>query len=232
MTNLFFDVLIAVLLVMAIVFCLRLNGRLKSMRQMGAELTPFMKNMSGYLGQISQSIDKLKQVADLGNQGLNEHIPVAINLKDDFDLLLEHSDKMARRLDEVIEKAREMEQRLQQTVRVSEGARSGDRRIEPVLQRGPERPQQGSSPQQNPPQQQKNVSKNHPQERPDDRMSTTARPYSTPPLGLDDEMDFFVPSQSRHSGENKFTSEKEREMDPKRSHPVDRGIMAKLRGLR
>jgi hypothetical protein len=42
-----------------------------------------MKNMTNYLSQISQSIDILKHVSDLGNHGLNEHIPVAISLKDD-----------------------------------------------------------------------------------------------------------------------------------------------------
>jgi hypothetical protein len=54
------DGLMVGLLISAIIFCWRLNARLQKMRQMGQELTPFMKNMAAYVTQISQTIDKLK----------------------------------------------------------------------------------------------------------------------------------------------------------------------------
>ncbi|MES2252318.1 MAG: hypothetical protein V4482_01365 [Pseudomonadota bacterium] len=228
MLNLFFDVIMVGLLLAAIVFCLKLSGRLKTMRDLGAELSPFMKNMSGYLGQISNSIDTLKKVADLGNQGLNEHIPVAINLKEDFDLLLEHSDKMAKRLDEIIEKAREMDQRLQQTVRIAEGARSLDRRAEPVLQRDLARPAQNA--QQTQTQKQAPFTKNN---FVDEREDSASRSFILPSSrSVDDDVDFFVPSQARQRAEQKSNAEYEGEMQKRRPNPVERGIMAKLRGLR
>jgi len=228
MLNLFFDIIMIGLLLAAILFGLKLSGRLKTMRDLGAELSPFMKNMSGYLGQISNSIDALKKVADLGNQGLNEHIPVAINLKEDFDLLLEHSDKMAKRLDEIIEKAREMDQRLQQTVRVAEGARVLDRSAEPVFQRDSVRPTH--SPQQRPAQQQAPFTKNNfiPE-----RENSPSRSFAIQPLaGDDDDVDFFVPSQERQRADQKLHVDPDGEMQKRRPNPVERGIMAKLRGLR
>jgi hypothetical protein len=224
MINLFFDVLMAGLLVAAIIFCWRLNGRLKTMRQMGAELSPFMKNMTNYLGQISQSIDKLKQVADLGNQGLNEHIPVAISLKDDFDILLEYSDKMARRLDEVIEKAREIDQQLQKTMHIAEAARANDRRSEPSLQRSGDKTQRGDSVYQEP------YTKDRYK---DERVNMASQPFPIPPLELEkDGVDFFVPSQLKQMDSNMRNTEKKSEASHKQSQSIERGIMAKLRGLR
>lgn len=104
---------------MAIIFCWRLNKRLMGMKQMGAQLTPFIRNFSSYLTQISQSIDKLKETADVGHKSLSEQIPQAMSLKDDFDILLEHSDKIAKRLDQVIEKAQQTEKLLQQAVQMA-----------------------------------------------------------------------------------------------------------------
>ena len=224
MINLFFDVVMIGLLVAAIIFCWRLNARLKTMRQMGVELSPFMKNMANYLGQISQSIDKLKQVADLGNQGLNEHIPVAISLKDDFDILLEYSEKMARRLDEVIEKAREIDQRLQQTMHIAETTRVNDRRAEHAIQRSADKAQRNDSAYQEP------YTKDRYKE---ERANTFAQPFPPPPLGFEkDDVDFFVPSQSKKIDHNVRNSEKNEVAGQKKTHSIDSGIMAKLRGLR
>lgn len=223
MINLFFDVLMAGLLVAAIIFCWRLNGRLKTMRQMGAELSPFMKNMTNCLGQISQSIDKLKQVADLGNQGLNEHIPIAISLKDDFDILLEYSDKMARRLDEVIEKAREIDQQLQKTMHIAETARANDRRIESTLQRPADKAKRSDSVYQEP------YTKDRYK---DERVNMSSQPFPIPPLEFEkDEVDFFVPSQLKETNSAMRNTDKN-EMSHKKSQSIERGIMAKLRGLR
>jgi hypothetical protein len=126
MTNMLFDIFIASLLGMAIIFCWRLNVRLQSMRKMGADLSPFMKNLASYLHHISGTIDKLKYIADTSHRGLNEQIPAATALKDDFDILLEHSEKMARRLDEVIENAQQMDRQLQHTLTLVEKSRHMD----------------------------------------------------------------------------------------------------------
>lgn len=135
MLSLFFDITLVTLLFAAIIFCYRLNARLKNMKQMGEELSPFLKNVAGYISQISQTIDKLKSVTDSSNEVLNEKIPLAITLKDDFDILLEYSEKMAMRLDDVIAKAREVDKSLQETLRLSEAATDRNRSIDDVLNR-------------------------------------------------------------------------------------------------
>jgi hypothetical protein len=116
MSNLLLDAFMLVLLFMAILFCWRLNKRLQGMRQMGAQMAPFMKNFSGYVNQISKDIETLKETAEISHKDLSEKIPQALSLKDDFDILLEHSEKIAARLDQIIEKAQIAEQHLQQTV--------------------------------------------------------------------------------------------------------------------
>ena len=125
MNNILLDGFMVTLLFMAIIFCWRLNNRLMGMKQMGAQLTPFVRNFSSYLTQISQSIDKLKETADVGQKGLTEQIPQAMALKDDFDILLEHSDKIAKRLDQIIEKAQQTEKLLQQAVQMASRGNPG-----------------------------------------------------------------------------------------------------------
>jgi hypothetical protein len=121
MQTLIVDIFMISLLFMAIIFCWRLNVRLKHMRTMGEDLSPFMRNLSVYLGNISTTIDKLRQVAEIGDSSLNEKIPTAMALKEDFDILLEHSEKMAQRLDEVIDKARQMDRQLHHTLQLASG---------------------------------------------------------------------------------------------------------------
>jgi hypothetical protein len=240
MTNILFDILMIGLLVVAIIFCYRLNVRLNTMKEMGTELSPFMKYMSDYLGQISQSIDKLKQVADVSKQGLNENIPLAINLKDDFDLLLEHSEKMLKRLDEVIDKARAVDQRLQQTMRIVESSRSKDQFVESVGQKfaeqKPAEPPRQSSVQEEP--FEKNNRVNQEPYMRDMRFKDTSiddsLQFSAPSFGRD-ETDYFIPNQQQQSQqrrtESPFNADREYGVNPKHP-PAERGIMAKLKGLR
>lgn len=137
MNNILLDGFMVTLLFMAIIFCWRLNKRLMGMKQMGAQLTPFVRNFSSYLTQISQSIDKLKETADVGHKGLSEQIPQAMSLKDDFDILLEHSDKIAKRLDQIIEKAQQTEKLLQQAVQAATRGNPGAFQTAELMKRTP-----------------------------------------------------------------------------------------------
>jgi hypothetical protein len=120
MVSFLFDIILVALLVVGILFCYQLNSRLKNIRHMGEELSPFMKNVSGYIGHISGAIDKLKGLTDSNAQSLQEKIPEVLNLKDDFDILLEYGERMANRLDEIIEKARSVDTRLKETLDAAE----------------------------------------------------------------------------------------------------------------
>ncbi|MCX7338817.1 MAG: hypothetical protein NTX76_06035 [Alphaproteobacteria bacterium] len=119
MNNILIDGFMIVLLLMAIVFCWRLNKRLQGMKQIGGDLQPFLRHFSTYIGKISQQIDTLREAADQGHNGLSEKIPRAASLKDDLDILLEHSEKISTRLDILIGKAQQIEKRLHQTVELA-----------------------------------------------------------------------------------------------------------------
>ncbi len=230
MKTIFFDLVMISLLIGAIIFCYRLNNRIKTLREMGTELSPFMNNLSNYLGRISQSVDKLKQISDLGNKSLNENIPIAINLKDDFDLLLEYSDKMANRLDELIAKARDVDQKLQQTLRISEGARSNESRIDPSLKKSPER----SQPERNQHEMSMHYSKQtHAKNHLMNENLPLSKPLQSPPSNYSplnpnrNDSGYLNPSQLN---QQIYTEVEEKER--KQNNPIGRGIMEKLRGLR
>jgi hypothetical protein len=106
------DSLVVMLLIMAIVFCWRLNGRVQNMKQVGQEFKPFVKNLSSYLSQITGQIDKLRETTEVSHKTLGQQLPQGMRLKDDFDVMLDHGEKLAQRLDDVLEKAYRVERQL------------------------------------------------------------------------------------------------------------------------
>lgn len=224
MISFIFDLFLVSLLFIAIVFCFKLNARLKSMRQMGEELSPFMKNVAGYIGQISQTIDRLKAISDTSNQGLNDQIPLAVNLKDDLDILLEYSDKMAKRLDEVIDKARSIDVKLQETLRLAEVAVVTQRSIDTVR-----RVREPVAPTPEP------IVENKVVTPPQATHFNEYAPdfFSMPELDLNnDEKEFFLSNLlSRTDFEQRKGNENVVRHQPKAVQQKG-GIMAKLRGLR
>lgn len=112
MSMLVMDVLVVALLMMAILFCWRLNGRIQNMKQVGQEFKPFIKNLSSYLTQITGQIDKLREATDISHKTLGQQLPKGMRLKDDFDVIFDHGEKLAQRLDSVLEKAYRVERQL------------------------------------------------------------------------------------------------------------------------
>ncbi|MDP3371447.1 MAG: hypothetical protein Q8S21_00925 [Candidatus Paracaedibacteraceae bacterium] len=87
---------------------------------MAEKFSPVLKNVEGRIAQISYTTERLKMIADTTNYGTKDQIPLAINLKDDLNILLEYSDKIAKRLDEVLEKARDIDIKVQKYLGVAE----------------------------------------------------------------------------------------------------------------
>lgn len=116
MSMLIMDGLMVSLLIMAIAFCWRLNGRVQNIKEVGQEFKPFMKNLSSYLGQISAQISKLKETSEHTHKTLGQQLPHGVKLKDDFDVMIEHGEKLADRLEHILEKAYQIERQLNEMV--------------------------------------------------------------------------------------------------------------------
>lgn len=115
--NLFLmDAMMVGLLIMAIAFCWRLNGRLQNIRDMGKEIRPFLSGLGSYMTQISQYIEKLRETSEATHKGLGQQLPQAIQLKDDFDFMLDHGEQLAQRLEKILERAHVTERQLNEIV--------------------------------------------------------------------------------------------------------------------
>ena len=107
------------LLILAFVCCYRLSKNLRSVKDLTNNLAPTIERLSQVLVGVSQSIGILKQTSDISQKGLTTYLPEAKLLNDDLLLLIEHADRLSYRLDELIEKASDVEKDLRQTLLVS-----------------------------------------------------------------------------------------------------------------
>jgi hypothetical protein len=117
------DAMMVGLLIMAIAFCWRLNGRLQNMREMGQEIKPFLKGLGSYITQIAQYIDKLKETSEAAHKNLGNQLPQAIKIKDDFDFMLDHGEQLADRLEKILERAHSAERQLNEIVQRTQRSR-------------------------------------------------------------------------------------------------------------
>lgn len=106
------DAMMVGLLIMAIAFCWRLNGRLQNMRDMGQEIKPFLKGLGSYITQIAHYIEKLQHTSEAAHKNLGNQLPQAMKIKDDFDFMLDHGEQLADRLEKILENAHAAERQL------------------------------------------------------------------------------------------------------------------------
>jgi len=113
------DAGIALLLVVAVVFCYRVSKKLQSLRSFTTVLAPSIERLNKTLQNANQSVDVLRQATDISQKGLETYLPNAQAINEDVTLLIEHADRMSYRLDELIVKAEEIEKNLRKTLLVS-----------------------------------------------------------------------------------------------------------------
>jgi hypothetical protein len=103
------DIVMIVLLILAIAFCWNLNNRMNNVKEMGKDILPSVKTLSGVISKISEHLDLLKSHTKKAEGLLTQDIPVAKQLKDDLEILLEYSESSAKNLEILIDKAKQTE---------------------------------------------------------------------------------------------------------------------------
>jgi|SRR3546814_537157 hypothetical protein len=93
------DVVVAVLLVVTVVYCWRLNQRLSTLRQGRAELAALVTQLTQATMRAESSIGALKIAAKEASQGLEENIGTARSLRDELAMITETGNNLANRLE-------------------------------------------------------------------------------------------------------------------------------------
>jgi hypothetical protein len=93
------DVLIAVLLVVTVAYCWRLNQRLSTLRQGREELAALVNQLTQATMRAEGSIGALKIAAKEATGGLEENIGTARALRDELALITETGNNLANRLE-------------------------------------------------------------------------------------------------------------------------------------
>lgn len=121
MMNSMIDVSITLFLLVSIFLCTRLTLRLRNMKKISSEISPFIKRFAEYVNKTEKSVDHFKKATEEGSKILNEKIPQALSLKSDFEVLLEHCEKIADRLDKIIKNVEVVESNLENVSKLYNG---------------------------------------------------------------------------------------------------------------
>lgn len=113
MVNVLSNLILCFILFLAVIFFIQLLKKIKNFDVASEKISPFLKTILGAAEKMSKNIDKLDQIAQENKQAIHNHIPQAQQLRDDFDVLISISEKLALRLDESIQKARKSEHELE-----------------------------------------------------------------------------------------------------------------------
>jgi len=100
--SLILDIVVSLLLVATIIYAVRLNNRLGSLRRERKDLEAFTASFNSAVKRAESSISVLKKTAD----GLEDQVSRAQSLRDDLAFLMERGGVTADRLEEVIRNAR------------------------------------------------------------------------------------------------------------------------------
>jgi|GEM_PF-1319064 len=93
------DVVIAVLLVVTVVYCWRLNQRLSTLRQGREELAALVGQLTQASMRAETSIGTLKAAAKEAGSALEEKIGAATSLRDELAMITETGNNLANRLE-------------------------------------------------------------------------------------------------------------------------------------
>ncbi len=124
MVNILSNLIICFILFLAVIFFMQLLKKLKHFDNTSEKISPFLKTVLGAVETMSKSIEKLDRVSQDNKRAIQEHIPQAQHLRDDFDVLITISEKLALRLEDSIVKARKTESDLSSVLQKIEHAKN------------------------------------------------------------------------------------------------------------
>lgn len=83
-----------------------------AMQTVKNEMKPVTRQLGSYLNIIGQHLQQLRETTESNRRALNEQLPQAKVLREDFEVLLDHGSRLAERLDALLEQAYAVERDL------------------------------------------------------------------------------------------------------------------------
>lgn len=116
MTQTIIDVIVMLGVTSALGFIVYFGRKLNTLKRMSRNINPSLQSFSNYLEEAEKNITTFQSIIENGQKSLGETVPKAQVLKEEFNVLLEHSEKIAKRLDNIILTAQETEKNLRVTL--------------------------------------------------------------------------------------------------------------------
>lgn len=134
MDSILLDLVMIGLLGGVIVVSYRLNAKLQNLRKMEGEVGPVLQHFSVMMNQITQKVERLKQSTEELHGKISQQLPKAQVLRDDLHYLMEHGERLAKKLDHIIETNKTRPQNTAtQEERVIISLRSDEQSTDPFL---------------------------------------------------------------------------------------------------
>jgi hypothetical protein len=112
------DLMIISLLIGAIGFCWKLNGRLNTLKEVNFNLQPALQSLSQYVSKLSETLFQVREEMNQTKEILKNDVPKAQNLKLDIEMLTEYCESAHKRLEGLIHEARHTQSELDETFKI------------------------------------------------------------------------------------------------------------------
>ncbi|CAO5674256.1 MAG: hypothetical protein HEEMFOPI_00027 [Holosporales bacterium] len=116
--TLLMDSMIILLLIGAIGFCWKLNGRLNSLKEINFNLQPALQALSQYVTKMSDSLGQMRQEMRQTKEILQNDVPKAQHLKIDLEMMLQYCETAHQKIETLIAEAKTTQSELDQTFKV------------------------------------------------------------------------------------------------------------------
>lgn len=129
MVNVLSNLILCFMLFLAVIFFIQLLKKIKSFDATSEKISPLLKTVLGVAETMSKNIENLDKIAQENKDVIHNNIPEVQHLRDDFDILIAISEKLALRLEDSIEKARKAEYELELVLKTIEESKAQKERV-------------------------------------------------------------------------------------------------------
>jgi len=125
--ELILESLVAILLLVTVVYCYVLNGRLANLRNSQDEMRQLLDDFAVAMAKAETSVGELRQASNEIGADLQERVVEARSLSDELKVMVQSGDDLANRLEEGLI-GRRTETRASEDAETGEGTRSESER--------------------------------------------------------------------------------------------------------
>ncbi len=115
------DIIMILLLIGVIVQSLRLHRVVATVRNLNREVSPMIHELSTIITQSTRSIENLKEASLEAHRHISEKLKSSNTLRTDLEFLIQHGEKIAERLEELVQKSIHIQKAAKKPYKKSKG---------------------------------------------------------------------------------------------------------------